>query len=195
MALLAKRMARLERRTAPAGRQPDQERDLCHLLRGADCVSGMAADLTLCHPGKDRDGYRCKKYGKNRLRAKKNQQPEQCRESEDTADDKRLFVRLPGGRRKSVVPRWRQCEPVPESQRSGYNCRSKQGNDAVARGDNCGKCGYPQDQIEDKRNRAIGSNPAVVHDVQLSLLRTAATESVEGVGESVLVQATGDQGR
>nr|WP_265442295.1 hypothetical protein [Bradyrhizobium sp. SEMIA] len=51
-----------------------------------------------------------------------------------------------------------------------------------------------QAERQDERADTIGADPAVAHDLELALAGAAATEPVSGIGKSVLVQRTGDQG-
>ena len=51
----------------------------------------------------------------------------------------------------------------------------------------------PEQEREGKRQRTIGADPAVAHDLQAPLGRGAAAEAVGGVGEPVLVQRAGGQ--
>ncbi len=73
-------------------------------------------------------------------------------------------------------------------------------------GGNEGRCGerrvgeagdgsHAQHEGKDERRGAVSADLAVAHDLELALRRPARAEAVRGVGQTVLMQAAGDQKR
>ena len=55
-----------------------------------------------------------------------------------------------------------------------------------------GKCGCADREGEDQRYRAIGADPAVLHDEEALLAALAAANAIGRIGQAVLVQRPGD---
>ncbi len=56
-----------------------------------------------------------------------------------------------------------------------------------------GKRGCADREGEDQRYRAIGADPAVLHDEEAVLAALAAADAVGRIGQAVLVQRAGDE--
>ena len=180
-----------------ADEKPAPGGDLGALLRGAGDVAGLAADLRAAparrSPGA---GARSAIARRARGRAPSATRPSASAMTSATpqAAAKRVRVEPPGRCARAVGARRRQERERHERARRGRPRRpgsSAPRRAPEARLERRGQRADPEHERKRERDRAIGADAAVAHDLELAFPGRAAAEAVGDVGEPVLMQRAG----